>query len=225
MRTSRAANATTKENIAAMLADKIASKKQSRAKNLAEYTREKAEAKRKIEALQAEQDNADTPGAYKMNAEQIHEQEDYIRFLEKRAHIERTTPLISKEEYKEIERTINAENERILDECSPAIIKKYNELMELMNEYTAQADSLQDVLNQAQEAHFNRKIGGHLWHNLKKRNMDEFGYFEKFCQGYFDRKTLIDEVKLDPRKVNTFSNPEYAGIFAALHRKKQEATA
>ena len=216
---------TTKESIGASLAAKIEDKKQARAKALAEFKSEKAAAEKKIEQLQAEQENATTPGAYKKNVEQIQEQENYIKFLEKRAQIERTTPLISAEEYKEIESAINAENERVLNECAPVIVEKFNELMQLMNEYTANADSLQEVLNEAQQAHHNRKLGGHLWHSLKSRYNDPFGFFDIFCQGFYDRITLIKEVKADKRTVNTFSNPEKAGIFAALHRNKQEATA
>ena len=225
MRTSRAASTETKENIAATLAEKIETKKQARAKSLAEFTREKASAKRKIEALTAEQENADTPGAYKMNAEQIHEQEDYIKFLEKRAQVERTTPLISIEEYKEIERELAGENKKLLDAYAPEILKKFNELMQLMSAYTTEADKLQAVLNTAQHAHFNRELGGHLWHELKKTTPDEFGFFNEFCQGFFNRRGLIEEVKADPRKINTFTNPDKAHIFAVLHSKKQEAGA
>ena len=216
---------TTKENISAKLAAKIEEKKQARAKTLKECASEKAAAEKKIEQLQAEQENAENPGAYKKCGEQIHEQENYIKFLDKRAQTERNTPLLSAEEFKEIESAINAENERVLNECAPVIVEKFNELMQLMNEYTANADSLQEVLNQAQAAHYNRKLGGHLWHSLKSRYNDPFDFFGIFCQGFFDRITLIKEVKADKRKVNTFSNPEKAGIYAALHRNKQEATA
>jgi len=221
MRTSRAATATTKESIAEKLAAKIETKKQARAKSLAEFTNEKANAKRKIEALQAEQDNADTPGAYKMNAEQIHEQEDYIKFLDKRAQVERTTPLISKEEYKEIENELAGENERLLDAYAPEILKKFNELMQLMSAYTSDADKLQDVLIIAQKAHFNRTLGGHFFHELKTKTPDELGFFKTFCQGFFDRNNMIKEVKADKKGVSRYVDTEKARIFNILHRKQE----
>ena len=188
MRTSKAATATTKESIAAMLADKIASKKQSRAKNLAEYTREKAEAKRKIEALQAEQDNADTPGAYKMNAEQIHEQEDYIKFLDKRAQVVNSTPVISREEYEEIKADLEAENKRVLDASAGAILKAFDDLTALLDEYTKTANDMQSVLELAEKSHFNRTLGGHLWHELREKRPDVNGVYSKMLLTYFNHR-------------------------------------
>ena len=225
MRTSRAATATTKESIAEKLAAKIETKKQARAKSLAEFTSEKANAKRKIEALQAEQDNADTPGAYKMNAEQIHEQEDYIKFLDKRAQVERTTPLISKEEYKEIENELAGENERLLDAYAPEILKKFNELMQLMSAYTSDADELQDVLNTAQKAHFGHTLGGHFFHTLKTKTPDELGFFKTLCQGFFDRNNMINEVKADKTGVSCYVDTEKARLYSFFKRNKQGAGA
>ena len=84
---------------------------------------------------------------------------------------------------------------------------------------------MQEVINTAQTACFGTKRGGHLWHELKTKSPDVFGYFNDFCQKYFDRKTLINEVKNSKRKVNTFGNPEKARLFAVLNRNKPEAKA
>lgn len=178
------------ESIAAILAAKIESKTEARKKNLDEYKAEKAGAEKKIEALQAEQENADTPGAYKMNAAQIHEQEEFIKFLDKRAAIEKTTPLISKEEFNEIQKALQEANAQAIKANGAQILAKFNELVELMNEYTAAANEMQNTMNAAEKAHFGRTLGGHLWHELETIHPNKESYFEKFCRDFFNFRII-----------------------------------
>lgn len=177
---------TKKENIAEMLGAKLTERKQERAKLMKECETEKAAANAKIEALKIEHDNAETPGAYKATNEQMQEQKNYIAFLDKRCYEATSTPLITREEYNEIARALNEENTRVLDASAAQILKKYDELISLMEEYATTADEMQAVLNQAQKAHFKRTLGGHMWHALEDKRADNNSFFGKFCRTYFD---------------------------------------
>ena len=208
----------TKNSIKERLTAEISAKTAERARILAECKREKATTTAKIDALRAAQAEAENPVEYKKDAAQINELEDYIEYLDYREKSARAKPAIDKEEYKAIEGALAAEHKKVLEASAAQINTKFNELMNLMEEYTSQADELQSVLNTAQTAHFGNTQGGHFWHELKATNPDKFGFFEDFCQVYFNRVSLINEIKLDKRTMNTFSNPDHARIWAALHK-------
>ena len=179
---------TAKDNIAQMLKEKIENKKQERAQNLSEYEREKEAAKEKITMLINEQSDAETPERYKEISEQIHEQEDYISFLEWRTKKANETPLLSLEEFEETKAQLNAENEKTLDACADNILKKFDELTAMLDEYTQTANDLQDVLELAELAHFKRKLGGHFWHALREKRPNPYGVYSKMLLAYLNHR-------------------------------------
>lgn len=103
----------------------IETRKQERRKVKAEYKRERETAQAKIEELTEAHENAETPEAYKSTAEQIQTQKDYLAFLDKRQGAV-NTPLISIDEYREIEQSINADHDKLLEACAPKIVKKFD---------------------------------------------------------------------------------------------------
>ena len=179
---------TAKDNISEKLKNLITTKKNEHAQSLAAFKSEKAKARAKIEELQAAQNDAATPEDYKKNAEQIHEQENYISFLDKRAQVVNSTPVISREEYEEIKADLEAENKRVLDASAGAILKAFDDLTALLDEYTKTANDMQSVLELAEKAHFNRTLGGHLWHELREKRPDVNGVYSKMLLTYFNHR-------------------------------------
>lgn len=177
---------TPRADTAAMLAAKLNTRRAERAQILEECKTEKAAAAAKIEALQIEHDSAATPEEYKRTANEMQEQREYKTFLEKRSKEVNASPLITLEEYKEIEKAIKDENSRLIDANAAQILKKYEELLELLETYAGAADELQAVLVDAEKAHFKRALGGHLWHDLEELRADNNSFFGKLCRAFFD---------------------------------------
>ena len=184
------ANNSISNNIMEMLT----TRKQERAAKIAEYNAEQKEACSKLEVLTQEHENAETPEQFKKTAQQIHEQEEYIEFLSKRKQAT-NEPVITYEEYKDIAAKLNAENDKALSKAAPEILKKFNELISLLEAYSATADELQEVLNCAQNAHFNRKLGGHMRNKLTEQSAGGVGYTEEMLRAFFNRYGLVESVK------------------------------
>lgn len=179
---------TAKQNISEKLNDRIEEMKQERAQNLAEFTREKETARAKIADLEIAKSNAETPAQYREVVAQIHEQEEYLNFLNERERAANETPLLSLAEFNAIKAEIVAENQKILDASAGDILKKFDELTALMNEYTRAANDLQKVLDRAEMAHFRRKLGGHLWHELRILRPDKYGIYNKMLLTYLNHR-------------------------------------
>ena len=179
---------TAKDNISERLTEEINIRRAERAQILAECKSEKAKATALIEALKAAQEDAESPEVYKKNAEQIHEQEAYVNYLTTKANTTQAKPIITKEEYNEIEKELEAENKRLVDANAAQILKKFDELTALLDDYSKSANDLQIVLNEAQEAAFSRKLGGHFWHELRERRPDPYGAYNKMLMTYFNHR-------------------------------------
>lgn len=176
-------------SISEELAAQLESRKEERAQLLAECKAEKAKTGAEIEALKAQQEQAENPALYRDITKQLEEKAEYMEFLEKReqkAKQTTTNPLITRDEYGEIDITLSTENRRLTDAAAAQIIKKYDELIQLMEDYAGQANELQKVLNAAQRAHFGRQAGGHFWHALEDKRPDSRSFFGKFCREYFN---------------------------------------
>ena len=178
----------TKNGIMQSLNEQVENKTRERAQALQECKTETARAKQEIEALTIQKQNAKTPADFRSASEAIKEKEEYLTFLAARSKTISAEPAITRAEYNDIYTALTEENAQALAQAAPEIYKKYNELVQLLDTYTEKADSLQEVLNAAQRAHFNRNLGGHLWHALREgRANDE--KFNAVIMAYFTNRT------------------------------------
>ena len=177
----------TKSGIMQSLNEQVTTRTREHAQALQECKTEKENARQEIEALTIQKENAKTPADFRSASEAIKEKEQYIAFLEGRSRAIQEEPAIKREEYNQISVALAEENARELEQAAPEIYKKYNELVQLLDNYTATADGLQEVLNAAQRAHFKRTLGGHLWHELRGgRANDE--KFNAVIMAYFNNR-------------------------------------
>lgn len=162
-----------KSGIMQSLNEQVTTRTREHAQALQECKRETEKAKQEIEALTIQKDNAKTPADFRSAAAAIKEKEQYITFLEGRSRTIQAEPALNREEYDQISNALAEENARELEQAAPEIYKKYNELVQLLDNYTATANGLQEVLNAAQRAHFKRTLGGHLWHELRENRAND----------------------------------------------------
>ena len=186
MRTAATINNKAAATIGEKLTAQIEGKKQERMQILTECKKEKAKTQAEIEALKEAQAEAENPDRYRDITKQINDKAEYIEYLDRRAKQTNERPALSRDEYGEIDIELTTENRRLTDAAAGQILKKYDELMQLMEPYAEQANELQKVLNKAQEAHFGRRAGGHFWHTLEDKRPDKNSFFGKFCRAYFD---------------------------------------
>lgn len=185
----------TAATISEKLTAQIEGKKQERVQILKECETEKEKTSAEIAALKEAQADAENPDRYRDITKQINDKAEYIEYLDRRAKQTMERPVISRDEYGEIDIELSTENRRLTDAAAAQIMKKYDDLMQLMEEYAGQANELQKVLNTAQQAHFRRTAGGHFWHALEDKRPDKNSFFGRFCREYFNHYTRTHRIR------------------------------
>lgn len=206
----------TQNSVSSEINEMLTAREQQRRAAIAEYNAELKTARNKLEVLTQEHENAETPEQFKKTAQQIHEQEEYIEFLSKRKQAN-NEPIITYAEYKDIASKLNEENDKALSKAAPEILKKFNELIALLEAYSATANDLQAILDNAQQMHFKRTLGGHMRNKLTEQNAGGIGYIEQMLRAFYKRYSIVERVrKMDKCPVSYVDTTE-ADIYRALH--------
>ena len=105
----------TAATISEKLTAQIEGKKQERMQILNECKAEKEKTNAEIAALKEAQADAETPDRYRDITKQINDKAEYIEYLDRRAKQTRERPIISRDEYGEIDIELSTENRRLTD--------------------------------------------------------------------------------------------------------------
>jgi len=206
----------TPNGISSEINEMLNTRQQQRRAAIAEYNAELKEARNKLEVLTQEHDSAETPEQFKKTAQQIHEQEEYIEFLNKRKQAN-NEPIITYAEYKDIASKLNEENDKALSKAAPEILKKFNELIALLEAYSATANDLQAILDNAQQMHFNRTLGGHMRNKLTEQNAGGIGYIEQMLRAFYKRYAIVERVRKMEKCPVAYTDTTEAEIYRAIH--------
>ena len=152
------------------------------------------EADKKYNELQKALDNAETADDFVRLKKELKEQEDQCRFLSSHKNREPKYNL-TKAEFNEIEKKITKELEALRTEYAPKIAKALESVIELADQYSDQAEALEDLSNRA--SHLARGFGSNSWrlNMIAETVEDPLTYIHAFYRGYFPARGNVNIAK------------------------------
>lgn len=146
------------------------------------------------EALEAAEDAAE----YQRIIQERKDNDDLIAFLKSKNS--KFKPAITSEEYHDIVADAKKNIEQLQDDYAPQIIEKLIDLVELMDEYTAQARNAERVIDKASRLFNNCSGSRHYTGEISQRHNDPFMWFSHFTQMYFGHASDIARVNAGVNK-------------------------
>lgn len=179
---------------------------------------ELSEAQSKSEEIKTALESIEDPGEYKKLLKEKSENDSLIDFINARKP-KSFIPAITKEELSEINRTVNSKIEDIQKDYSPKIQKEINKLVSLLDEYYAEASSLEAVKKRAAYLNSNMGSANYIINNLAIIGNDPLLYYEHICRAYLNHKQTVERIKAHIESGKPFSvgfSADDAHIFKEL---------
>ena len=159
------------------------------------YKSELDSAKVKLDALMEQREQAATPEDYKHITNDIEEQRNFISFLENKQEQLKNSSL-SKDEYQDIQTTINNELDDLIRKAAPEIANRLFPAIELMENYLQKVDYLDDLYRKANKLKGSSYLGARLDRSkLMDAYDDHYDWFNEFCLMCFKHHAVIHNCK------------------------------
>lgn len=178
-------------------------------------------AKRKAIELEAALKEAEDPEEYKKLLNAKSENDNFIEFLKAR-NPNSFKPAITQTEYREINKTINLEVEKLQKEHAPKILKEVQKLVAMLDEYSDEAEAIESVRDKASLLYNNSHSSVYKTGEIKNMDIDPMFYFFHICREYFNHRSTIKRLKRAANKTgfyNPWANAEEARIYKELTRR------
>lgn len=178
------------EEISQLLDERASQLNELRSKRLLEIR----EADKKYNELQKALDNAETADDFVRLKKELKEQEDQCRFLSSHKNREPKYNL-TKAEFKDIQNKIEKELEALRTEYAPQIAKALESVIELADQYSEQAEALEDIEDRA--SHLATGFGSHSWRldMIAETVEDPLTYIHAFYRTYFPARANVNIAK------------------------------
>ena len=169
-----------------------------------------------LEALEVKLDETDDPTEYNRISDEIQNKKTALVLLKR--SLERSQGIgyfINEEEYKNTLKELRNELAALQSEHSPKIKKKILELIELLDDYSDEADYLQELADRTTSLYSrnrNRTVLGR--NDILTDDSSSLYPIYNFINPYFTHREKVLFVKKNPEKVfaNKLNNPDFLNI-------------
>lgn len=163
----------------------VENRKLKRNEAIKKYKCEHAEVTARIEELEAAQKNAEDLEAYKAITADLKEQRACLAFLESTKK-KQSEGVITSDEKKEIQQTIDREIDDIQNKYAPVIMEKLADLIEEMDDYTNEVSQLENIMTTANRLYCPTFPGAYIRAcDIGKKNTDRVEWLQRFVHMYY----------------------------------------
>ena len=159
----------------------------------------------RIEELESKLEDPESLEDYNKTAQELENAKKYLDYIVKASGKANTSSALSEDEYKAIKSFIVSEVEAKQKEAAPKLQAKLLELIDMMNEYSADVSEYEATLNKALGLYAPKTTPSMYFRgDIRHINPDRLGWWGQFCTMYFQYRETA-------RKLSTGATRDHWG--------------